>query len=133
MAEVKRYPAAKRFGARYGRRLKQKFAEVESMQKQNYPCPYCAYRKVRRLSVGIWQCRKCDSKFTSRAYNVSKKIVVQGPIEHIIEPVEQDEEYEEEEEIEVKPVISKFKKKKAPQEEEEEAAAAAANQEDQDG
>ena len=119
MAEVKRYGAAKRFGARYGRRLKQKYAEVEAMQKQLYACPYCSYQKVKRLAAGIWQCRKCDAKFTSRAYTVSKKVIIQGPVEGVAieEIVEEDQDYEEEEEIQTKPV--KSKKQKAPQEEEE--------------
>ncbi len=102
--EIKKFGAAKRFGARYGRRLKQKYAEVESLHKQSYKCPYCSYAKVKRLVSGIWQCRKCDSKFTSKAYTVSKKVIVRGPV-----PVEgfsleeiSEENPLEEEEIEVK-------------------------------
>lgn len=103
MAEVKRYGAAKRFGARYGRRLKQKYAEVESLHKKSLKCPYCSYVKVRRLASGIWQCRKCNSKFTSRAYTVSKKIVIQGPVEGFgLEEIAEEKEPEEEE-IEVNP------------------------------
>lgn len=118
MAEVRRYGAAKRFGARYGRKLKQKFAEVESLQRQKYACPYCSYIKVKRLAAGIWQCRKCDSKFTSRAYTLSKKVVVQA-IGEFGGAEAEPEAQEEEEEIEVAP--KKSKKQKAPQEEELEA------------
>ena len=124
MAEVKRYGAAKRFGARYGRRLKQKYAEVEALHKQKYSCPYCSYKQAKRLASGIWQCKKCSSKFTSRAYQVSKKIVIQGPVEGFdIETTQEVQEQEEpqEEEIEVQELPKKkSKKQKAPQEEEEE-------------
>lgn len=78
MAEIKRFGAAKRFGARYGRKLKQKFAEVEAQARQKYDCPYCSFKKVKRVAAGIWQCRKCNAKFTSRAYTISKKVVVQA-------------------------------------------------------
>ena len=64
--------STKRFGARYGARLKKKFAEIESQQKAVYPCPYCNYVKVKRVSIGIWQCNKCNAKFSSKAYSVSK-------------------------------------------------------------
>ena len=64
--------STKRFGARYGSRLKKKLAEIESQQKAIYPCPYCNYVKVKRVSMGIWQCNKCDAKFSSKAYSVGK-------------------------------------------------------------
>ena len=38
-------------------------------------CIYCSYKKVKRVSVGIWYCSKCDSKFTGRAYVIGKKVV----------------------------------------------------------
>ena len=28
--------------------------------------------KVKRLSVGIWNCKKCSSKFTGKAYSLFK-------------------------------------------------------------
>ena len=70
--------SAKRFGARYGRRLKHKFAKVEAIQKQKHKCPYCKYNKVKRISSGIWYCRKCDAKFTAKAYTVKQQIEKEG-------------------------------------------------------
>jgi len=69
--------SAKRFGARYGRRLKHKFAKIEKIQKQKHKCPYCSYNGVKRVSVGIWHCKKCDSKFTGKAYSVKQKIEIE--------------------------------------------------------
>lgn len=58
----------KRFGARYGRKPKAKFGEIEKLQRAKHKCPYCSKTAVKRLSMGIWQCRKCQTKFTGQAY-----------------------------------------------------------------
>jgi len=62
----------KRFGTRYGRTTKHKFALIEREQKKKQKCPYCSKLKVKRISVGIWHCRSCDAKFTGRAYSLTK-------------------------------------------------------------
>jgi len=64
---------AKRFGTRYGRTLKLKLAKIEIEQKKDHECPYCGKPKVSRVSYGIWQCGKCNAKFTARAYTVGTK------------------------------------------------------------
>jgi len=78
MATKKKLGSAKKFGARYGKKLKRKVAEIELEQKKLYKCPYCNHMKVKRVSYGIWQCKKCGSKFTSKAYHVTRKINVKG-------------------------------------------------------
>ena len=60
--------SAGRFGVRYGKRIRQKVSDIEKKQKLKHECPYCHKKTVKRLSVGIWQCNKCDAKFTGRAY-----------------------------------------------------------------
>jgi len=67
--------ATKRFGSRYGRTVRYKFIEIEREQRKLHKCPYCNKVAVKRLSVGIWHCRKCNSKFTGKAYSVKEKIV----------------------------------------------------------
>ena len=67
--------SVKRFGARYGRKLKLKFFEIESEQRKLHKCPYCNKIAVKRMSVGIWNCKKCNAKFAGKAYSISKKIV----------------------------------------------------------
>jgi len=73
--------SVKRFGARYGRKLKIKFSKIEYEQRKLHKCPYCNAISVKRLAMGIWFCRKCESKFTGKAYTVSKKIVVKEVVE----------------------------------------------------
>lgn len=63
----------KRFGARYGRNVKHRFAAVEAQHRKSYSCPYCHAERARRVAVGIWRCTKCSSKFTGRAYAVPRK------------------------------------------------------------
>ena len=93
--------SVKRFGARYGRKLKLKYSKIETEQRKLHKCPYCHKIAAKRESVGIWNCRKCNAKFTGKAYSVSRKIVTQEkgavfeeeqPIEQEVEEVEAAEE-----------------------------------------
>ena len=73
MKKKKSMGPAKRFGARYGRRVKEKLAAIEKVQRADHKCPYCHYLKVKRVSAGIWHCKNCEAKFTGKAYTISKK------------------------------------------------------------
>ncbi len=73
MAGKKGLGPVKRFGARYGRTVKHKLAKIEIEQKKDHTCPYCSKDKVHKISYGIWECRKCGSTFTARAYTVGKR------------------------------------------------------------
>ena len=73
MASKKTFGSTKRFGARYGRRTRHRLAEIEQEQRKKHRCIYCHALKVKRIAVGIWNCEKCGSKFTGKAYTVSKK------------------------------------------------------------
>ena len=95
--------ASKRYGPRYGRRLRQKVETVETMQKTAYQCPFCHKNAVKRMSVGIWECPKCAAVFTGKAYNVPKKTGVEAETkqELTLETPEEGEEFLEEEQQEV--------------------------------
>ena len=62
--------STKRFGARYGRKPKAKFAKIEAVQRSKHKCPSCLKKKVTRLALGIWQCKGCDKKFAGKAYTM---------------------------------------------------------------
>lgn len=68
MSKTKKVKSAGRFGARYGKRVKQRVVDIEKKQRKLHVCPYCRGRKVKREAVGIWLCKKCGSKFTGKAY-----------------------------------------------------------------
>ncbi|MEM5879194.1 MAG: 50S ribosomal protein L37ae [Candidatus Aenigmatarchaeota archaeon] len=57
-----------RFGSRYGKGVKKKVAEIEKVQKQRHVCPRCGMPHVKRLASGIWECKKCGTKFAGAAY-----------------------------------------------------------------
>jgi large subunit ribosomal protein L37Ae len=89
MAVEKGLGPAKRFGPRYGRTVKFKLAKIEKQQRKPQICPYCDMPKAKRISAGIYECKKCNSKFTGRAYFLKKKAPV------IIQPEEAEEKKEE--------------------------------------
>ena len=74
MVEIEKYGSVKKFGPRYGRTLKEKFGKIEKEQRKKHKCPYCAAIKVKRVSLGIWQCGRCKAKFTGKAYSITRKI-----------------------------------------------------------
>jgi large subunit ribosomal protein L37Ae len=65
---TKKVGSAGRFGARYGRKIRQRVASIEEKQKGWHRCPYCTKKRVKRVSTGIWECRACKSRFTGKAY-----------------------------------------------------------------
>ncbi len=70
--KTKKLGSVARFGARYGKRTKTKVLKVEQIQKSAQKCPYCSRNTSKRLAVGIFQCTKCNSKFTGKAYKVGE-------------------------------------------------------------
>ncbi len=98
MAEKSDLGTAKRFGARYGKKPKQIFAEIEKLQRTKKKCPYCHYKRVRRIAYGIWNCEKCNAKFTGRAYTISEILPTEkAKLEAVVieETPETEESYDE--------------------------------------
>ncbi|OYT32731.1 50S ribosomal protein L37ae [Candidatus Woesearchaeota archaeon] len=74
MATTKGLGPVKRFGVRYGRTVKHKRAKIEREQNKKHKCPYCSKTGgIKKIAVGIWHCKKCNKKFTAKAYTVGKK------------------------------------------------------------
>ncbi len=83
--KIDKLKSAKRFGARYGATLKHKFAKIEQVQRALHKCPYCSFKKAKRISKGIWECKKCNAKFTAKAYTIGKAIKLEN-----VKPVEEE-------------------------------------------
>ena len=64
--------SVKRFGSRYGKKVRDRLKAVERLAKRKYKCPKCHNIQARRVSTGIFQCKKCSAKFTGKAYTISK-------------------------------------------------------------
>ncbi len=71
--KTKKTKSAGRFGARYGKTVKRKLVEVEIKQRKKQTCPICKKGTAKRLSKGIWQCKKCKKKFASDVYYLGEK------------------------------------------------------------
>jgi large subunit ribosomal protein L37Ae len=83
--KVKKVGPAGSFGSRYGTVARRRYAEVVSGMRIPHECPRCHIRAVKRLTVGIWSCRKCGVKFAGGAYlpatklgNISKRAAREG-------------------------------------------------------
>lgn len=74
MGRKKMVGAAGKFGARYGKKQRAKFAEVERVEKRRHMCPRCRMKYVKRVSAGIWLCSKCGNKFAGLAYYPSMDV-----------------------------------------------------------
>lgn len=66
----KKTKSAGRFGARYGKKVRDKLVKVEDKQRIKQVCPFCEKKGVKRLSKGIWDCSKCKKKFASGTYYI---------------------------------------------------------------
>lgn len=67
-SKLKKSKSSGRFGARYGKRVRARVVQVESKQRKKQKCPFCKKIGLKRLSKGIWYCKKCDKKFASDVY-----------------------------------------------------------------
>jgi ribosomal protein eL43 len=128
--ETKMYGSVKRYGVRYGTKLKGKIAKIESERHTSTTCPYCHYATAKRLNAGIWVCTKCKSNFTGKAYTpgmqqTSPKEEAPAAPEA---PVEEPEE-EKEEEYDEEPEEEKTQDESEEQEPEEESEDQANNEE----
>jgi len=61
-------------GTRGGATLRKRYARVMSTVRAIHKCPSCASPSVRRVSVGLWSCRKCGYRFAGGAYTPSTKL-----------------------------------------------------------
>ena len=65
--KLKKSKSAGRFGARYGKTARAKLVKVKEKQRIKQKCPFCK-GTAKRLSKGIWKCKKCSNKFASDVY-----------------------------------------------------------------
>ena len=81
--------SSKRFGSRYGNRIRKNVDEAETRDEE---CPECG-ADLERSAAGIWQCSKCDRKFTGGSYEFDT-----GAQERLQKALELEEGFEELEE-----------------------------------
>lgn len=62
------------FGPRYGAMVRKRYIKVVTEMKKPHRCPQCGLLRVKRISVGVWKCRKCGFTFTGGAYTPTTKL-----------------------------------------------------------
>ncbi len=67
---TKKNGTAKRYGARYGRTTRDKISKLEKDIHSRQKCPYCGKNRVKRVAMGIWNCKNCNAKFAGAAYSI---------------------------------------------------------------
>jgi len=68
LAKMKKVGPTRGFGARYGSSLRKRYIKVVVGLRKPHKCPQCGFMRVKRESVGIWKCKKCEYTFTGGAY-----------------------------------------------------------------
>ncbi|MCS7124486.1 MAG: 50S ribosomal protein L37ae [Candidatus Bathyarchaeota archaeon] len=63
-------------GARYGATVRKRYVKIVTEMKKKHKCPRCGLSRVKRVSVGVWKCRKCGYTFAGGAYTPTTKLGV---------------------------------------------------------
>jgi len=71
---MKKVGPTRGFGSRYGATVRKRYSKIVQEMRKPHPCPQCELQRVKRISVGIWKCRKCDFTFTGGAYTPTTKL-----------------------------------------------------------
>lgn len=81
-------------GTRYGATVRKRYVKIITELKKPHRCPRCGFVRVKRESVGVWKCRKCEYTFAGGAYApatklgaVAKRAAKGAPVEEITKTV----------------------------------------------
>lgn len=74
LAKMKKVGPTRGLGVRYGSTVRKRYAKVIVGMKQKHRCPQCGFMKVKRESVGVWKCKKCEYTFAGGAYTPTTKL-----------------------------------------------------------
>ena len=70
MGNTKKVGITGRYGVRYGSRIRKRIQVIEEKMKVPHKCPRCESKVAKRISVGIWGCKRCGAEFTGGAYTL---------------------------------------------------------------
>lgn len=86
-------------GPRYGVTVRKRYIKVLTELRTPHTCPQCGFQRVKRESVGVWKCKKCEFRFTGGAYTpttklgiVAKRVAKGAPVEEALKAEEAAEE-----------------------------------------
>jgi large subunit ribosomal protein L37Ae len=55
-------------GPRYGIRIRRRVLDIDRARSPNTACPRCSTVTLRRVASGVFECRRCGTRFASGAY-----------------------------------------------------------------
>lgn len=55
-------------GPRYGIRIRRRVLEIDRARSKTAACPRCSTVTLHRVASGIFECRRCGTRFASGAY-----------------------------------------------------------------
>ncbi len=55
-------------GPRYGIRIRRRVLDIDRSRGASAPCPRCSTVTVDRIASGVFECRRCGTRFASGAY-----------------------------------------------------------------
>ena len=76
LPRTKKVGPTRGLGTRYGSTVRKRYVKVVTELKKPHRCPQCGFVRVKRESVGVWKCKKCDYTFTGGAYTPITKLGV---------------------------------------------------------
>lgn len=79
-----------KYGTRYGSSVRKQIKKIEISQHTNYMCAFCGKDKVKRVSVGIWECKSCNKTIAGGAWCLQTQgaITIRGTIRRLRELTE---------------------------------------------
>ncbi|MGQ9623956.1 MAG: 50S ribosomal protein L37ae [Candidatus Bathycorpusculaceae bacterium] len=99
MGKTKKVGPTRGLGPRYGSTVRKRYIKVVIEMKKPHTCPQCGFPRVKRVSVGVWKCRKCGFTFTGGAYTpttklgvVARRVAKGAPVEEAVKAVKEEEE-----------------------------------------
>jgi large subunit ribosomal protein L37Ae len=55
-------------GPRYGIRIRRRVLEIDRAKLAPAGCPRCSTMTLQRVASGIYECRRCGTRYASNAY-----------------------------------------------------------------
>ncbi|MCI4339049.1 MAG: 50S ribosomal protein L37ae [Thermoplasmata archaeon] len=65
---TKKVGSAAWMGPRYGIRIRRRVLEIDRNMAKPAACPRCSTMTMHRVASGIFECRRCGTRFASNAY-----------------------------------------------------------------
>ena len=72
-SKKKKIKAAGKFGAGYGRNVRNRFNAIESLQRKTQQSPFHPTGRAKRIAAGIWRCLKTGKIFAGHAYYLEER------------------------------------------------------------